>query len=80
MERHGVAVLVNRALNRGGAADMPKPARYWLKVWGDLDHRPDNTADRGANVLHLRPTTPHSHTDLLTAGLVLLAEQEGIAQ
>ncbi|MFC5720352.1 hypothetical protein ACFP1Z_09280 [Streptomyces gamaensis] len=78
VQRHGAAALVELAAHRTAPGDAPKPARYWLRVWGDLDRAPV-AASPGSNVVPFRPTTaPVSHTDTLAAGLALL-EQEGLA-
>lgn len=52
VERHGVAALVELAAHRIAPGDPPKSARYWLKVWSDLD-RPAPAAP-GANVVPFR--------------------------
>ena len=40
VEAHGVAALVELAAHRTAPGDAPKSARYWLKVWSDLDRAP----------------------------------------
>ncbi|MEU1674071.1 hypothetical protein ABZ752_18885 [Streptomyces roseifaciens] len=79
VERHGVAALVDLAARRIVPGDPPKSARYWLKVWSDLDHAPARPAT-GTNVVPFRgpAAAPTTHTDTLAAGLALL-EQEGLA-
>ncbi|MFE0189316.1 hypothetical protein [Streptomyces sp. NPDC058989] len=81
VERHGIAALVDTAAHRTTPGDSPKSARYWLKVWSDLDHSPAAASSPapGKNVVPLRSRgTAPSHTDNLLAGLALL-EQEGLA-
>ncbi|MFI6469005.1 hypothetical protein ACIBL5_01860 [Streptomyces sp. NPDC050516] len=80
VRRHGRGILVDRASERTRPGGPPKPARYWLKVWGDLDRASAHTVPRITNVLPMRPATARNHTDTLTAGLALLEEQQGIAQ
>ncbi|MFF4701269.1 hypothetical protein [Streptomyces chattanoogensis] len=79
VERHGVERLVELAAHRTTPGDAPKSARYWLKVWQDLDRSPASppapTAP-GGNVVPLRRGTPPSHTDNLLAGLALLEGKE----
>jgi hypothetical protein len=75
-ERHGVAALVELAARRTTPGDAPKSARYWLKVWADLDRAPAPPASIGGNVVPLRGRAPASHTDALRAGLALLESQE----
>ncbi|MFI9720751.1 hypothetical protein ACIHFE_14000 [Streptomyces sp. NPDC052396] len=77
VQRHGVPALVQLATHRTAPGDPPKPARYWLKVWSDLDR---TTPACGSNVVPFRAAAPTSptHTDTLAAGLALL-EQEGLA-
>lgn len=77
VERHGVDALVARAVSRGNPTDPPKPARYWLKVWGDLD---GSSVSRGSNVVPFLPSGLRNHRDTLAAGLALLNEQEGLAR
>ncbi|MFI0739322.1 hypothetical protein ACH4PU_14715 [Streptomyces sp. NPDC021100] len=79
VQTHGVAALVELAAHRTVPGDPPKSARYWLRVWSDLDHAPARPAP-GSNVVPFRGpvaalTTP---TTTLAAGLALL-EQEGLA-
>ncbi|WHM37559.1 hypothetical protein [Streptomyces sp. BPTC-684] len=78
VERHGVETLVARALSRTGAGMGPKPPRYWLKVWGDLDRAP--LPDSGATVIPLHAAAPRTHRDALAAGLALVNAQEGFAR
>ncbi|MEV5509028.1 hypothetical protein [Streptomyces orinoci] len=82
VQTHGVAALVELAARRITPGDPPKSARYWLKVWADLDHTPARPApgSTGSNVVPFRAPTaaPTSHTNTLAAGLALL-EQEGLA-
>ncbi|MGP9019588.1 hypothetical protein ACT1U9_14415 [Streptomyces sp. BR1] len=78
VDRHGVEALVARALSRTGPADGPKPPRYWLKVWGDLDRTPP--PDSGATVIPLRAAALRPHRDVLAAGLALINAQEGFAR
>lgn len=79
VERHGVERLVELAAHRTTPGDAPKSARYWLKVWQDLNRSPGPPAPTtpGGNVVPLRSRgTPPSHTDNLLAGLALLEGQE----
>ncbi|WP_411129896.1 hypothetical protein [Streptomyces sp. x-19] len=74
VQAHGVEALVGLAARRTTGTE-PKPARYWLKVWGDLDRAP--AALPGPNVAPLR-AAPAAYTDNLAAGLALLkAQKEG---
>ncbi len=77
VKRHGAEALVELAAHRTAPGDAPKPARYWLKVWSDLDRAPRAA---GTNVVPFRAAAaaPTTHTDTLAAGLALL-EQEGLA-
>lgn len=77
VERHGIEALVARVSSRVGPDDGPKSARYWLKVWGDLDRGP---AAGGSNIIPLHSAAARSHRDTLAAGLALLNEQEGLAR
>lgn len=79
-QRHGVGRLVDLAAHRTAPGDPPKSARYWLKVWSDLDRpRPGpSTAAAHGNVVPLRGRAPASHTDTLLAGLALLEERENV--
>ncbi|MGW2588033.1 hypothetical protein ACWCYZ_43425, partial [Streptomyces virginiae] len=47
----------------------PKAARYWLKVWSDLD-RPSSTPPRATT------TSTAAYADNLAAGLALLNAQK----
>ncbi|MFD9076022.1 hypothetical protein [Streptomyces lasiicapitis] len=74
---HGVEALVELAVHRTAPGDEAKSARYWLKVWSDLD-RDRASARPGPNVVPLRPANPAAYTDNLAAGLALLqAHKEG---
>ncbi len=78
VQAHGVEALVDLAARRTAPGTDAKPARYWLKVWGDLD-RPQS-ARPGPNVVPLRAPNPAAYTDNLAAGLALLqAQKEGTA-
>ncbi|MFD7512264.1 hypothetical protein ACFV5N_23415 [Streptomyces sp. NPDC059853] len=81
VDRHGAAALVALAAARTTPTDAPKPARYWLRVWSDLDHAPARPGGAAVIPLHgPRPAPAASHTDNLLAGLRLLEqEQEGTA-
>ncbi|QKW51700.1 hypothetical protein [Streptomyces buecherae] len=70
VQQHGVETLVELAARRTQPGAEPKPARYWLRVWGDLDRAP--TARPGPNVVPLRASAPAAYTDNLAAGLALL--------
>ncbi|WP_329148241.1 hypothetical protein OIU91_19720 [Streptomyces sp. NBC_01456] len=79
VERHGVERLVELAAHRTTPGDAPKSARYWLKVWQDLDRPagPPTPAATSGNVVPLHGRgTPPSHTDNLLAGLALLEGKE----
>ncbi|MEV0992734.1 hypothetical protein [Streptomyces sp. NPDC049949] len=69
VQAHGVEALVNLAARRTNPGEAPKAARYWLKVWSDLD-RPAPSAPPRA------PTSTSSYADNLAAGLALLAQKE----
>lgn len=68
VQAHGVEALVGLAARRTVSGEAPKAARYWLKVWSDLD-RPVNTSPR---------TVPSAaaYADNLAAGLALLNAQK----
>ncbi len=69
VQAHGAKALVARATARTQPGAEPKSARYWLRVWGDLDRAP--AASPG-------PATATAYTDNLAAGLALLhAQKEG---
>ncbi|MCT9090606.1 hypothetical protein N4G70_17335 [Streptomyces sp. ASQP_92] len=77
VKAHGVEALVGLAARRTTLGTEAKPARYWLKVWSDLDRAP--SAQPGPNVVPLR-AAPAAYTDNLAAGLALLqAQKEGTA-
>ncbi|MEF3114509.1 hypothetical protein [Streptomyces chrestomyceticus] len=82
VQAHGVAALVELAAHRTVPGDPPKSARYWLKVWGDLDRAParPTPGSPGSNVVPFRApaAAPTNPTTTLAAGLALL-EQEGLA-
>ncbi|MCY0923231.1 hypothetical protein OS965_34705 [Streptomyces sp. H27-G5] len=70
MQRHGVEALVGLAARRTVPGEAPKAARYWLKVWSDLD-RPTSSTPR-------QQSTTAAYADNLAAGLALLnAQKEG---
>ncbi|TGB14403.1 hypothetical protein [Streptomyces sp. MZ04] len=76
VQQHGVEALVELAARRAQPGTEPKPARYWLRVWGDLNRAP--SAHPGPNVAPLRAPGPAAYTDNLAAGLALLkAQKEG---
>ncbi|WP_369377635.1 hypothetical protein [Streptomyces sp. cg36] len=52
VQAHGVEALVSLAARRTTGTE-PKPARYWLKVWGDLDRAPAAYTDNLAAGLAL---------------------------
>ncbi|GAU67662.1 hypothetical protein SSP35_05_02290 [Streptomyces sp. NBRC 110611] len=54
VERHGVAALVELAAHRTAPGDAPKSARYWLKVWSDLNHAPATSPAASTNVVPFR--------------------------
>ncbi|WP_149184497.1 hypothetical protein [Streptomyces sp. TRM49041] len=68
-QAHGVEALVDLAARRTNPGEAPKSARYWLKVWSDLD-RPAPSAPPRAS------TSTASYADNLAAGLALLAQKE----
>jgi hypothetical protein len=70
MQQHGVEALVGLAVRRTVPGDAPKAARYWLKVWSDLD-RPPSAPPRAQS-------STSTYADNLAAGLALLnAQKEG---
>ncbi|MGW1162751.1 hypothetical protein ACWD48_32035 [Streptomyces sp. NPDC002519] len=70
VQTHGVEALVARAAARTTPGAEPKSARYWLRVWGDLDRSPAARPGPAA--------APAAYTDNLAAGLALLhAQKEG---
>lgn len=76
IERHGVDAVVARTISRTRLSDPPKPARYWLRVWSDLDRGPRYG---NADVIPLHAAASRSHRDSLAAGLALYKAQEGLA-
>jgi hypothetical protein len=67
-QRHGVEALVGLAARRTVPGEAPKAARYWLKVWSDLDRSSSPPP---------RPQPPTAaFTDHLAAGLALLNAQK----
>lgn len=74
VQEHGAEALVEVAAHRSGPGAAPKPARYWLKVWSDLDRSP--AARPGPNVVPLRGARG-AYADNLAAGLALLQSQKG---
>ncbi|MFJ6012998.1 hypothetical protein [Streptomyces sp. NPDC092952] len=67
-QRHGVEALVGLAARRTVPCEAPKAARYWLKVWSDLDRSSSPSP---------RPQPPTAaFTDHLAAGLALLNAQK----
>ncbi|MFD7236439.1 hypothetical protein ACFWAT_14175 [Streptomyces syringium] len=74
VQQHGVEVLVELATRRTTPGIDAKPARYWLRVWGDLDRAPSDRP--GTNVVPLRSPSPGTYTDNLAAGLALLRSQK----
>ncbi|WP_424861378.1 hypothetical protein [Streptomyces sp. MMS24-I29] len=67
-QRHGVEALVGLAARRTVPGEAPKAARYWLKVWSDLDRSSSPSP---------RPQPPTAaFTDHLAAGLALLNAQK----
>lgn len=76
VQAHGVEALVGLAARRSSPGSEAKSARYWLKVWADLDRAP--SGQPGPNVVPLRSPGPAAYTDNLAAGLALLqAQKEG---
>ncbi|MDT3395572.1 hypothetical protein RKE29_02720 [Streptomyces sp. B1866] len=76
LRRHGAAALVDLAAHRSVPGAPPKPARYWLRVWADLDRSP---AARPAAAAPARPAAADAYADNLAAGLALLSAQKGSA-
>ncbi|MGW1489801.1 hypothetical protein [Streptomyces sp. NPDC002402] len=71
MQQHGVEALVGLAARRTVPGEAPKAARYWLKVWSDLD-RPATSSPRWPS------SSTATYADNLAAGLALLdAKKEG---
>ncbi|WKK26548.1 hypothetical protein QZH56_13705 [Streptomyces olivoreticuli] len=76
VQEFGIEALVELAARRTSPGSEAKPARYWLRVWGDLDRAPSVQPDR--TVVPLRASGPAAYTDNLAAGLALLkAHKEG---
>ncbi|MFC5214290.1 hypothetical protein [Streptomyces coerulescens] len=69
VQAHGVEALVDIAARRTNPGEAPKSARYWLKVWSDLDRPAPNTPPRA-------PASTANYADNLAAGLALLAQKE----
>ncbi|WP_328969231.1 hypothetical protein [Streptomyces sp. NBC_00239] len=67
-QQHGVEALVDLAARRTVPGEAPKAARYWLKVWSDLD-RPSSTPSRATS-------STAAYADNLAAGLALLNAQK----
>ncbi|MET9690159.1 hypothetical protein ABZY81_17055 [Streptomyces sp. NPDC006514] len=70
IQAHGVEALVDLAARRTNPGEPPKSARYWLKVWSDLDRPSPNTPPRA-------PASTAAYADNLAAGLALLTAQKG---
>lgn len=66
--RHGVAALVELAARRTSPGDAPKPARYWAKVWADLDRIAGSTASNVVPLHGARSRAARS-ADFLAAAL-----------
>ncbi|MEU6760812.1 hypothetical protein [Streptomyces sp. NPDC046685] len=78
IQHHGTKQLVEVVARRAVPGDAPKPARYWLRAWSDLDvtlARPTATA---STVTRHHPPR-RNHADVLMAGLALLTEEGGEA-
>ncbi len=69
VQAHGVEALVDLAARRTTPGEAPKSARYWLKVWSDLDRPAPNTPPRV-------PASTSNYADNLAAGLALLTQKE----
>ncbi|WP_445269581.1 hypothetical protein [Streptomyces sp. DSM 41634] len=67
-QQHGVEALVDLAARRTVPGEAPKAARYWLKVWSDLD-RPSSAPSRATS-------STAAYADNLAAGLALLNAQK----
>lgn len=71
VERHGVAALVDLAAHRTAPGDAPKSARYWLKVWSDLDRPAPPSPAPAGNVVPFRgrsaPAAASNRQNLLAA-------------
>ncbi|GGZ96524.1 hypothetical protein GCM10010329_17170 [Streptomyces spiroverticillatus] len=78
VQQHSVEALVELAARRTQPGTDPKPGRYWLKVWGDLDRSP--AVRPGPNVVPFRSSSPAAYTDNLAAGLQLLRAQKESSQ
>ncbi|MFD6986895.1 hypothetical protein ACFWAX_40505 [Streptomyces sp. NPDC059956] len=66
-QQHGVEALVDLAARRTVPGEAPKAARYWLKVWSDLD-RPSSSPSRASSTA--------AYADNLAAGLALITAQK----
>ncbi|MFE5868884.1 hypothetical protein ACFQ6V_09545 [Streptomyces roseifaciens] len=75
IRRHGAAALIERSARRTVPGDPPKPARYWLRVWSDLDHTPAPTSVRTPAVPAYRLPGTRPHTNVFAAGLALLTHE-----
>ncbi|MFJ7902395.1 hypothetical protein ACIQ6V_18195 [Streptomyces sp. NPDC096198] len=69
MQQHGAEALVGLAARRTVPGEAPKAARYWLKVWSDLD-RPSTAPPRPPS------SSTAAYADNLAAGLALLNAQK----
>ncbi|MFC9294398.1 hypothetical protein ACFTWH_00205 [Streptomyces sp. NPDC057011] len=69
VQAHGVEALVDLAARRTTPGEAPKSARYWLKVWSDLDRSASNTPPRVS-------ASTANYADNLAAGLALLTQKE----
>ncbi|MGK5533338.1 hypothetical protein [Streptomyces sp. URMC 129] len=69
--RHGADALVALAAERTHHGAPAKPARYWLAVWRDLDHRPAAGADVVPLHGYRRPGAPMDHREALRQALAM---------
>ncbi|MGW7314650.1 hypothetical protein [Streptomyces sp. NPDC054865] len=76
IQHHGIAALVEVVVRRTRPGDAPKPARYWLRAWTDLDHHPSQSTS-ATNVVPLDRSTRGGHTAALMGALALLTQDGG---
>ncbi|MBF6048142.1 hypothetical protein GO001_23495 [Streptomyces sp. NRRL B-1677] len=78
IQRHGAATLIELSVRRTVPGDPPKPARYWLKVWLDLDRVPAFTSVTTSTTPVRPPPDDYRHTNVFAAGLTLLTPEGAI--
>ncbi|MFK0253344.1 hypothetical protein [Streptomyces sp. NPDC090445] len=76
IQHHGTEQLVEVVARRTAPGDVPKPARYWLRAWADLDQQAP-PSNRTENVVPTTRSTPGGHTAALMGGLALLTQDGG---